>query len=130
VLLICHTQLRRYSRAKAQALQQLRDFLRSKEVPNALEKKVVKWVDFDFGHKYDYFNQLSVLEAMPAEYQLELLHVINSDIIDKLAIFDKISALTPEELLQFQSEVCREMVPRTYIPLHAIAQVRIGLGLF
>ena len=51
--------LNRYTRAKSQALQQLRDFLRSRDVNAALEKKIVKWVDFDYGHKYDYFNQIS-----------------------------------------------------------------------
>eukprot|EP00802_Teleaulax_amphioxeia_P003931 Tamp_03934.p1 GENE.Tamp_03934~~Tamp_03934.p1 ORF type:complete len:949 (+),score=122.03 Tamp_03934:154-2847(+) len=116
------SQLRRYTRAKSQALQQLRDFLRSRDVNAALEKKIVKWVDFDYGHKYDYFNQISALEALPSDYQLELLNVLQGEFFTSLALFQGITALSPLELQQFQSELFREMVPRTFNPLFTIVQ--------
>jgi len=43
-------QLRRFTRSKSRTLQQLRDFLRQKEVPASLERKVIQVIVCDMTH--------------------------------------------------------------------------------
>ena len=79
------SQLRRYTRAKSQALQQLRDFLRARDVPAKLEKKITQWVDFDYGCRYDYHNQVAAQDALPTDYQFELLKFLGDGLFSKVS---------------------------------------------